>query len=936
MKAGLRQPLVLRPLLDRIKFREQLEEIATGRGLQFPLQLENESVSLVFDSDAEVGVRLRALSQTEKGRSFEWQTLAPAESGHDGRLFEIRGTLEDEEVGGLGVGPTSKGFLARIGRSQGDDRSVVFGWPQIAVPGSGGEESLWVLIRIRIRDGDSKSRWDLWVGREEGHGFSLDEIEMPILWIKGPIASRPFEPQVLAQRRARLLIPNSLSSVQPLASANSSLWPWFLAGIERSYVHPSAGQNIQFSCIYAGDPEDTASHRRMLYLGSEDALGEHKRFSYEGRVITSVKGEEGWLRWSHTYYPPYFEGLSRPAEGEDKPYDEFGNSFASSYPAIIGALQAKSDAWWYDGCELHRDWVETSGSSGPKIRDNRLLTARIHGASLFGTTAFNKEQSGPTPETYGAMLRHLLAWRKALESPGVDLSRSYLHAQYFRDGGNGVDWDPPNPSPPLSQDLDLGWKEVMRLGAHQGVRCSGYTIPLAILSSSPRFADFPKEAAIHARDHVAWSPFIPGHTTPGYVIDLRHPLGASFYAETLYPEMMRAGFGGFYLDTLSGTPSNLMFTPPPDIVPAHPGNLGDVPGRNAAIRLYRSRAGAATLFANAAEPEGDLFVISEATLEGLVGVVDQVQEGYMWTPGHLLMAEDAVIPLGTPEVPMQARDLSPPLWSAVFHEYQPVFRLQPPMNLVGLGSNPRYYPDANGFPGMSPDEFLDVMAFFAYSAMVAGYKPAFADQMDFLPPVLDLDGETLVIDEQADPTGVGFRLFAALQNLWASLSADLAGPFLLDGRFERPLALDLDAGNIDVTSNPTEAWNKVDLRHNLGLRPAGYEQASFALASFPVPRVLHSVWSDAAGRLGLVLANWTREPAHWIGGFDPELYGFAVGSQIDAVELEAGGGSRSLGTFDGPIQIRADDALVWLGGDIYLGPIDPHAVRVIVFRNTSP
>ncbi|MEZ5987916.1 MAG: hypothetical protein R3F30_02065 [Planctomycetota bacterium] len=935
MSDALLRPYVLRPLPAQPWIPRALADLLArmaGGDAGLSRTLANDRIALHFEADPEVGVRLVAITQINGDERFDWDTDPPPESGHDGRLFEVRGTLEKsgEE---LRVGPTADGFFARTGRPTAGEQSLLFGWTHVEVTGTTDRQVLWVLVRVRLRDGDPRSRWDLWVGRREDRGFSIDEVQLPVLWVKGPVAQRPFEPHYLAQVRARLLIPTGLTGIQPFNSANSPLlfWLTYQEKADRRFEHPSAGQILQFSCLYAADSGDLQSHRRMLYVGSEDAVGEHKAFEHRTKVVSTEAGDEGWYRWRHCYRTPYEDALAPDGPDGRRPFDEFGNSFASPYPAVVGVLKAETDAFWYDACALYRDWAQASGAAGPRISENPALTSRLSGPSLFSTTFFDRNVTPPDPGVYHAMLRHLLAWQRSLSNPWVDLSRAYLHAQIYRYGGQGVDSDPPNPQPPIADDLDTGWAQVMQWARRLDVRCSAYTIPMVISPSSLRYDGFPSDAFVYRRDHVASGNQFTGQDTRGNLVDYRNPRGQRFYVDRLCPEMSQTGFGGMYLDLISGIPSWLLYTPPPGLEATHPGNLGDIPGRAAALPAIRNSSREASTFISGAEPDGDLFLISEAVMEGLVGLLDLNQDGYLWAPGHLQLAEEVLTSPGAPEIPVQARDLSPPLWSAVYHEHQPTFRLEPPMNLVALGSNPRYYPNPGGFTGLTPDEFLDFTVLFPFLSFVAGYKPVFEDQMDFGPPTVDLDDDEVATDPEADPTGVGLRVMAALRNLWTGYADTMAGTFVVDGRMERPLVLDFDGGEIDTAPNPTAAWKRVDPAHSLGFMPPSYIGATYPLAEFPVPRVLHSMWRDRDGRLGLVLANWTRAEARWAGSFDPRLYGFGAGAQVEVRERLCGNPSRLVGRPAGVTMIRADEALVRLGGDLWIGRLAPHEVRVLEF-----
>src|SRR5207253_2439179 len=94
-------------------------------------------------------------------------------------------------------------------------------------------------------------------------------------------------------------------------------------------------------------------YRRMVYLGSEDNSGYRKGFLHGAAPILSGGSVvDGRYHWEHIYYAPYTP-------------TKLTNTFTSPYPAVVGALRAQSDAYWYDAASRYRTWVEgSSGMSG--------------------------------------------------------------------------------------------------------------------------------------------------------------------------------------------------------------------------------------------------------------------------------------------------------------------------------------------------------------------------------------------------------------------------------------------------------------------------------------------------------------------------------------------------------------------------------------------
>jgi len=913
----------------------QLDEILNAAlPLELPYVLENERLALHFVPDDRVGVRLVAIEQRERGDTFTFSTEAPPESGYDGRLFEIVATIPRTGASVTVTPETGAGSFEALALADGS--WLVFLWRKLEKD----EARLRVAVRVRLRPDDPLSRWNLWVEPADDAGSArLERADLPIVWVEGPMRPRRNESHATAQRRARLLVPSSLTTTQPFASANSSLFLWISTGVERRFVHPGPGQQLQFSCLCAIDPGEPASHRRMLYFGSEDPAGEHKTFLHAGRLVGEGRRQRGYYEWRHGYqipYPSCKRGGGIVVLGKPEP----NHGFASPYPVTLGALRAKTDAYYYDACALYRGFVARSGMTTHLWKGDGW--PEIAKPSVLGFFAFSPQRADRfLDELYAGLLDELLAWRKAVQ--GEARRPAYLHLHIFWDGGKGVDSDPPNPPDPVEAVLDPGVKRLLAETPGLGIGMSGYTIPTIVSRKSSWYKRFPQEAAVYGPDREP-----AGDPEKALRLDYRHPLGREFWAKTLYAALGRAGFSGLYADTFAGISSQLLYRPPPPFEPAHPGNIGDIPGRREGARRMRVQLESSRRSRGPAPLPVPVFLISEVATEGLVGAFELVQEGYVWMPGHLLYAEDVVLPgLAVEDLPVQARDLSPPLFSIVYHEWQPTFMLSPVLDTLGLGTAPEAAPELEISGGMTPAELREYFAYYHGAQFVAGMKLGFLQPyaQRGLPLAHLEDGR--LVPGAADASGVGLAILDDLRAMFELYDDALGGPYLLGGRSEPPLILELDAIPDGTKTNPAAAATKLGLRGALALLPFGEVvvtrdlaevegrpevEASWALAEFPVPRVLHQVWRAPNGRLGVVLCNWTNESAGFRARFEPGAYGWEKKMQFEARLLRPRRPPRLVQKFSGARSIVAAERPVVLGGEVAIGRLRPHEVAVLELR----
>ncbi|MFQ5505366.1 MAG: hypothetical protein ACE5F1_11290, partial [Planctomycetota bacterium] len=115
----------LLPPLAGVEIREQVE---------LPVTLRGKRVSVTFDREPLVGVRLRNLEHHEGAETFVFQNVPPGE-GVDARLWELRGTHRDSGAK-WSAGPdagSSELLVCSCSGPEQEDGILLF-WDGIAVP----------------------------------------------------------------------------------------------------------------------------------------------------------------------------------------------------------------------------------------------------------------------------------------------------------------------------------------------------------------------------------------------------------------------------------------------------------------------------------------------------------------------------------------------------------------------------------------------------------------------------------------------------------------------------------------------------------------------------------------------------------------------------------------------------------------------------------
>lgn len=327
--------------------------LSAGTTATLPLELDNGVIRLRFVAHATYGVSLQEIEDLADD-GFTWSfASATADGEHDGSLWRIvtqaASGWSDGWSDGFGAGfkdtkPTADVQVSTTEDQDGRD-AIMFRWLDVDLP-TGGTATVTVLVSLG--ETDQVSRWWIAVARDGEEADGIEFVEFPRLAIVGPVATRSGLTHTESQVRARHLLPAHERPV--LNATNTPLSRW--AGLEVVTHHPSGStettvQPMQFEALAAVDPDDTASLSRILYLGTADGAGAHKRFVRAG---TSA-GASFALRWAHRQFPPWARHPASAAADASR----LGSVLYPAYPALVGCLQATSGAWWHTAAAFYRD-----------------------------------------------------------------------------------------------------------------------------------------------------------------------------------------------------------------------------------------------------------------------------------------------------------------------------------------------------------------------------------------------------------------------------------------------------------------------------------------------------------------------------------------------------------------------------------------------------
>lgn len=800
-------------------------EVAIRAQLDLPATLAGDKLALHFARDTKVGAALVGIEHRDVSGTFTFRCGLPSEgvvvasTGEvtDGGLWAMRLTTQRGDKVTLAPRDALE-FAAYTATGLEGEPAFLLVWGGLQVPGAPDYDQLGVMVLVSLAPEDEVSRWRAWVARARGGSASIDAFDLPVLAVRGPMEPREGETHFDAQTRARFLLPSSLGPLSGLASTNLPLWLWLLGttvlrrGVFEA-LHPSAEQLLQFTTVYAADPAQPASYRRMLYCGSEDRDGYYKRFRYGGALVAAGTDLEAYWSWSVTFVPGFDDPIGATAGAAAGPATtEWANTLVTPYPVVVGALRARTDAYWYDACAFYRAFVERSGIGGARaserVGSGLAGTAELFSASIQLTPA---RLRGPT--LYRRILELHRLWMRVVANPYVSTATSHMHMQTYTSTdvyvGDVAEY-------PLDLSIGEGVREMLAEALELGVRTSPYVFPGDLKEGSTWTPFLPPEAVAYDRDgqpqgFVAVPVIAPGATGRGPRIDYGAGPGQRFFPTLIIKALVEeVGFGGMYNDVFSGSGASLTYDPPPPLASQHTAHGGEYWTRGKVRAIQLEREVLEMLGPGSEESRRQRsFVLGETAEEFVSPHLDRFQHGYDWMPGHTLLAEEVIFgtAVSPPEIPLDAKNMAPALWDLVYHEWAPAVRFTIPLTDLPLARNAEVFPDGP-YPGMSGDEWRDLVCFVFATNFAFGLGMNFLDYLNRDSPLVRVEGDQLVVEPTVDPDGVGLVVAAFLARLFGAQEEAYAGRFARLGRMERPLSVDWARWPAATRPNPVEACIK--------------------------------------------------------------------------------------------------------------------------------
>lgn len=680
----------------------------------------------------------------------------------------------------------------------------------------------------------------------------------------------------------------------------------------------SGRQSFQFSNFrfypYPGTSTANPLASELLWLGSDDASGWFKSYNLES-VADPAPIPHAAFRWSIGHFAPL----------DPDPRENRSETFRSAYSARIGLRPYRGPEWWFDVVEPYRDWIRRRFvvPLGPIPRNPIFRRSSWDENSIFQGTVSYFLQFVPAPYPPGLTDAHLQA--------SVKLARDY-HAA-FPDAPMNLLWQftnerPIEPttanSPPVFPGLGGYIDQV-----HQSV-------PESAVAYYHRY-DLPVDEAPPAIDPSArfdygvWN--LDGslrvRSDNGYpLMNFGAPEGRrSNFEKILLPFATQVGASGVLLDVLGGSGPSLSYgnwTATPKYL-AHPPGGGDY-WQNGK-KIYAATAQALVKLAHWDRPA---FVSTEHTEETLAGFLDVCGQQVGRTPyvDHRLFLPP--LPLTgagavdlEPDVPFL-----PPLWNAIYHEFQPTAALNILHSVDWLATR--------GGP-LLDNQFLELALYTHMVEFSTGNNP-----FNFL---VTTDGDTGLLGGFGkglfeigpngellanDAFGTGVLLVERLRDLYRARAEHVAGPWLNRGRMERPLsvvrfrtALHPLRYLLQAQAHPFAPF--LSYVRNI------YPPAVYTL--FPALSTYHSVWSAPAeegceDRKILCIVNWTDLPSDYALRVDAEEL-FPGGDstlELYAIDLETGARTPA-------VPESVGSGVLDFGGN-YGGPLDAVGLPAIPPRST--
>lgn len=731
-----------------------------------PAYLETAAVRATFEPDSTWGVRFTELAHLGGAAPFTWRN-EPTGIGRDWRLWEARGKLASG-ADWTAIPSDAAAFEARATTTADGDEALIFCWSDVPIPGATAGDLLEVVLVAFVPATEpAELRWRLCVRRSVGASASIDEIDCPITYWRSPVATRAGSNAMQSARRARVFTPTNFQAVLTTGAPESPLSLWLL-GLSFRQAHPhatglgsnhAANQTVQWCAVCAVDPQDTASYRQILHLGTRDVVGHVKRLVLQGFPTGSVT--DGRLGWRVTHIPQW---SGYPAHDLEADASELGNVYVSRFPVAMAVAVAKSNAWDYDACDLYRRWANRVGLGGPprqfatdraQIRDGRpllgfILTPEIlQGPELYDLFLTEAREFAAVLDGPHSAYPLFQFWSNWMQIPGVVGGKSIM-----------------NPGNPVEPWVDEGLVAALEVAHSEGGKVAVYTHGTSH-ESNRGWAE--PGTDVHERDGTPWS-------TTSHVWDLGNPLAIAKQIEFYAAVAAASHAAGIYTDSVSGGSGFLAYDAP-GFPRAHFEHGGSRWARGKRDLFEGIRAGLEAVRGESHEA----FVLSENPEEILTGraAPDATQEGYSYFPGSMPLADESLWGLGVTDVPIQSRPCTPAWWTGCHHRSRPSLRLPFSLSfatLAGAGWHP-----FGSYTGLTASEVLDQLCYTFGITWLHGVGWMFVQRSEWFDARLFRPG--LAGDELTVQTG-----FAAfLHALYQALHPDWLGMELGFGDLARQL-----------------------------------------------------------------------------------------------------------------------------------------------------
>jgi hypothetical protein len=778
----------MKPLLGQLTSRWQ----ALGSLTSLPATVSNHRIAARFGLHSSLGAVLLSVTNRSSPLPFTWRN-DPAAVGADARLWELRGK---NQIGAtVTIAPSAAtSFDAYSSTTPEGDPALVLVWSGVSDQNNG---TLQVVVIASLPPNRSEVQFWPYVTRETAAaGVSIDEIDCPRTYWAPPVAARAGQTELESQKRTFSLVPNNALGTLITGTQCGPGYVFWAGGAHIS-GQPAinrfsllGSQSMQFCAMAAMDPQDAASYRQVLHLGSRDREAKwQKSWRIQGLLTPSFTSSR--LFWTCTHYPSF---ARRPLLDAEADTSEFGNVYYARFPSAVAVIHAQSDAWQFDAARYYREWAIESGLMGTPKQYRSGRCALHDGQPMMGVIQHAPIASGPT--LFALFQKHLDEIKVAIDGPEFPVDRSAVLWQNWLQAGVGVK----NPYRPIDggagnfRAYDDGFPEAMVAAAARGFMVAPYTEGTHFELGNTYLASAPDSTRGRARNGGVEDPIT-------WRWDIGQPETVQFLAEDFYRDIaFHVRSAGFYMDGLAGGYGVLMYP--------QPGERGHFPhggdwwlrGKRDLWQRVRSEIAKFSPFG----PGGDgVVVLSEAVQEGISDLVDSTAEGYTPQPYSATLGMDSLWGFSVPDVPWAAKALTPPLWSYVYHRSDSALRLAVPLTSIGLSTSAQH-PDGS-YPGMAPDEWRDYLCYLYAGPWISGMQVMHQAFMDF-------DGQRLypssggpVHPGDEDPEAIGPQVMNFIRDLQQSRAPNFLAPWIVYGDHDRPFDVDYDHAENETQNNPVNS-----------------------------------------------------------------------------------------------------------------------------------